>query len=141
MKKVLVFGAFDLVHPGHLYFLSEAKRKGDFLAVVLARDQTIKKLKKRKPLYPEQTRLKNLKKLKVADRILLGNLKDKYQIISKIRPEIICLGYDQEFFVRNLKSELKKRKVNCRIVRLKGYKPKQYKSSILKKIKKQGKSL
>lgn len=133
MKKVLVFGSFDFIHPGHLYFLNKAREKGDFLTVVLARDRTIKKLKKRKPLYPEQTRLKNLKKLRLADQILLGNLKDKYKIISKIKPKIICLGYDQKFFVRNLKNELKKRKINCRIVRLKSYKPKLYKSSILKK--------
>ncbi len=44
-KKVLVLGAFDLIHPGHVYFLSKAKEKGDFLVVGLFDDLLVRKLK------------------------------------------------------------------------------------------------
>ena len=62
---------------------------------------------------------------------MLGNLGDKYDIIEDINPDIICLGYDQTHFVDKLESELKKRKINAEIVRIKSYKEDVYKSSSL----------
>jgi len=35
----------------------------------------------------------------LADRVVLGNLKNKYAIIKKFKPDIICLGYDQKYFI------------------------------------------
>ena len=45
MKTVMAFGTFDLMHPGHEYFLRQAKKRGDYLIAVIARDSTVKKLK------------------------------------------------------------------------------------------------
>ncbi|MFN3301653.1 MAG: adenylyltransferase/cytidyltransferase family protein [Patescibacteria group bacterium] len=131
MRKVLVFGTFDRLHPGHLNFLQQAKKYGQ-LFIVVARDKTVKKLKKKNPIENERERVKNLKKLKIARKVILGNLTDKYQVIKKIRPEIICLGYDQKFFVKNLPKKIKEFGLKTKIIRLKPYKPNIYKSSKIK---------
>jgi len=132
MKKIIVFGSFDILHKGHFYFLKQAKSYGNYLIVVLARDKTIEQLKNRKPLNNEKKRKANLEKIDIVDKVLLGNLKDKYKVIEEQKPDIICLGYDQKFFVNSLKQELAKRNLNIKIVKLKPYKPEIYKSSKLK---------
>ena len=131
-KKVMVFGSFDQLHPGHMYFLLEAKKYGNQLIVVLAREETIKKIKGKKPKYSEKERKQHLEITGIADKVLLGRLKDKFKIIEDIRPDVICLGYDQTSFSGNLEEELKKRKLNAKIIRLKPYKEHIYKSSKLK---------
>ena len=135
MKKVLVFGTFDLLHPGHVSFLKQAKKQGDFLIAVVACDHTVKKLKDFWPHFSEKQRLKNIKKLKIADKVILGkhNLRKKYDIIEKIKPDVVCLGYDQKFFIKDLPKVLKKLKLKTKIVRLKPFKSHKYKSSFLKK--------
>lgn len=129
-KKVMVFGTFDRLHPGHLNFLKQAKKYGQ-LFIVIARDKTVKKLKKKKPNQNEKERLAAIKKLKIARKVILGSLKDKYQLIKRIKPEIICLGYDQKFFVKDLPKKIKEFGLKTKIVRLKPFKPKIYKTSIL----------
>lgn len=44
-KKVMAFGTFDLFHPGHQYYLSEASKSGDELIVVIARDLRVEHIK------------------------------------------------------------------------------------------------
>ena len=133
--KVLAFGTFDLLHPGHKSFLNQAKKLGDSLTVVVACDRTIKHLKGITPHHNEKQRVEMLKKLKIADRVLLGqhDFKKKYDIILKIKPDIIALGYDQKFFIKNLPAIIKKLGKRCKIVRLKAYHPRKYKSSIYRK--------
>lgn len=132
MKKVIVFGTFDIIHPGHLNFFKQAKKYGA-LFVVIARDQNVKKVKGQKPLYSEGVRQKNVAKLKIAKKVLLGHLTDPYQIIKKMGPNIIALGYDQNSFTKNLGAELKKRKVPAEIIRLKPYQSHKFKSSYIRK--------
>lgn len=135
MKKVLVFGTFDGLHPGHLNFLNQARKKGDFLIVVVARDKTVKKLKGHWPKFNEKERVGILKSLKFVDKAVLGDEKNPYKIIKKIKPQVICLGYDQKFFVDNLKEELKKLKLKTKVFRLKAFKPKKYHCSKLNLLK------
>ncbi|MBD3164293.1 adenylyltransferase/cytidyltransferase family protein [Candidatus Woesearchaeota archaeon] len=132
MTKVMAFGSFDHLHPGHFYFLLEAKKYGDRLIVVLGRKETIKELKGKEPKYTEKERKQHLEITGIPDKILLGNKNDKYKIIEKIRPDIICLGYDQNSFTKGLERELKKRKLKPKIIRLKPYKEHIFKSSKLK---------
>jgi FAD synthetase len=132
MKKVMVFGSFDHLHPGHLYFLSEAKRLGDELIVVLARDETIRLLKGKSPKYTEQERKLHLHTTGIPDRIVLGKIKDKFRVIVEHQPDIICLGYDQHSFDANLEAELKKRGLHPEIIRIGPYKEHIFKSSRLK---------
>jgi len=132
MTKVLAFGTFDVLHKGHIYFLKKAKEKGNLLAVVVGRDRNVAKVKGKSPLNNEKKRLNKIKRLDFVDRALLGNLNDKYKIIEKIRPQIICLGYDQNSFTKNLRKELNKRKIKAKVIRLKPYKTHLYKSSKFK---------
>ncbi len=125
MKKVLVFGSFDMLHKGHLDFFRQARKHGDKLIAVVARDRTIKQLKGKKPRQKEKTRLKNV--AEHVDKALLGNKTNKYAIVKRINPDIICLGYDQNSFTKDLKKHFKKK-----IIRLKPYKPHKYKSSKIK---------
>lgn len=132
MKKVLVAGTFDIIHPGHLFLLKQAKKHGNFLIVIIARDKTVKKLKNRPPQNNEKQRLKNLKLVKIADKIILGNHGNKLKIIEKIRPDVICLGYDQKIKALSLAKDLKKMGLNPKITRLKSHHPHRYKSSKLR---------
>ena len=76
MKKVITFGAFDLVHEWHKFFLGEAKKYWDFLITIVARDKTIQKVKWKAPLNKEQKRLKDIQSLWIADIVELGHQTD-----------------------------------------------------------------
>jgi len=130
--KVLAFGTFDIFHKGHEFYLKEAKKYGDILNVIVARDSTVKQIKGKAPLNSELKRLAKIQNLDYVDRAFLGYEKDKYKIIEEIRPDIICLGYDQQSFNNDLKNKLKKRGLNPKIVKFeKGFKPELYKTSKL----------
>jgi len=129
MSKVMVFGTFDIIHPGHLYLLKEAKKLGDYLVVIIARDQTVVDVKSRKSQNDESARLKNINDLHIADKVIFGNIGDKYQVIKEEKPDIIALGYDQRAFVDKLNTIVDK---NTKIVRLQPYKEEIYKSSKLR---------
>jgi len=107
MVKVMATGTFDLLHMGHIYFLREAKKLGDNLAVVVATDSTVRRLK-HEPVNPENIRLNLIKELRVADEAYLGHEEDMYEIVMEIKPDIIALGYDQIHDEDKIKSELKK---------------------------------
>ena len=132
MKKVLVTGTFDLIHPGHIWFLKHAKKHGDHLTVIIARDRTVEQVKKHPPFYGERVRLRNIQKISFVDHAALGNVKDKMGSVKKMRPDTIVLGYDQHAFTQNLATELAKRGVRPKILRAKSYFPKKYKSTILR---------
>ncbi|MHA1679090.1 MAG: adenylyltransferase/cytidyltransferase family protein, partial [Promethearchaeota archaeon] len=59
-KKVLCFGTFDILHPGHVSFLKQARKYGNYLVVVVARDENVKKIKGKYPLDNELKRIENL---------------------------------------------------------------------------------
>lgn len=132
MTTVMCFGTFDILHPGHMYFLQQAKQHGDYLVVVVARDSTIKEVKKITPKYTEKQRVEHIQDLKIADKVVLGYEADKYEIIEEINPDVIALGYDQHEFADKLKEEMAKREMNPKIVRIGPYKEHQYKSSKLR---------
>lgn len=127
MKKVMVFGVFDLLHPGHISFLRQAKRLGDFLIVSVARDINVKKTKGRGPVQNEKQRLNALSRLPFVDKVVLGGIRDPMPHIRKEKPDIIALGYDQKPYVA-----LAQLQRIARVVRLKAYKSKIYKSSYLR---------
>jgi FAD synthetase len=117
MVKVMASGTFDLLHMGHIYYLKEAKKLGDELAVVVACDETVRKLK-HEPVTPEMMRLALVKELKVVDEAYLGNKDDMYSIVEEIKPDIIALGYDQIHNEKQIMKELKKRNLDAKVVRL-----------------------
>ncbi len=140
MIKVLVFGTFDGLHEGHKNLFQQAKEYGDYLVVVVGRDSTIVKTKGRPPKFDEQTRLKVVQDCGLVDEARLGNEAspgqklDPYKIVEDIKPDIICLGYDQTFFANKLAEELPKRGLgHVKIYRLKPFHPEKYHSSLLNK--------
>ena len=72
MTTVMAFGSFDVLHPGHIYYLKESKRLGDKLVVVVAKDSTIKKIKGQEPKYTEKQRLEHVRDLPMVDKAVLG---------------------------------------------------------------------
>ena len=135
--KIITFGTFDIFHEGHRNFLKQARRYGDYLIVVIARDKTVEKVKKRLPRNDENSRLEIIRKSDLADEVILGSLENKYEAIEKYRPDVICLGYDQGTFTENLREKLKEFGLDkTKIVRLKSYHPEKYKSSKSSKLRK-----
>jgi FAD synthetase len=138
MTRVLVFGTFDILHPGHEYFLKQAKKQGDELVVVVARDSTVKQVKGEQPHHDENFRLSNIQNLDYVDKAMLGyESADKYRIIDEIRPDIICLGYDQTHFVNGLESKLQEMGLKPELIRIGSYEPHIHKSSHYRTLKKQ----
>ena len=139
MKTVMATGTFDLIHPGHGYYLEEAKKlggEGTRLIVVIARDYTVR-ARKRVPVVDEKQRLEVVKMLKPVDEAYLGHTGDMFKIVKEINPDIIAIGPDQNFDPHELKEELKKRNMDIEVMKIKGYKKSPLDSSckIIKKIK------
>ena len=129
MAKVMCAGTFDTIHPGHLYFLSEAKKYADKLVVVVARDETSERIKGKKPVHNEKERLEQIRTLEIVDKAVLGRHGNIFEIVEEIKPNVICLGYDQKVLKQELEDELKKRNLKCDVVRIGSYMPNVYKSS------------
>src|ERR1041385_1111523 len=94
--RVMTTGVFDLLHPGHLHMLEEAKKLGDELVVVLARDESAER-EKHRPITPEEHRRRMVEALKPVDKAVLGHRGDYYRIVTELKPDIIALGFDQKF--------------------------------------------
>ncbi len=120
----ICFGTFDNLHPGHLDFFRQAKEKCDYLYVVVARAENVKKIKGNYPQQGEGRRLNKVSQTPGIDKAFLGDIKDKYRLIREISPRVIFLGYDQEINLEELK------KIHSgEIIRLNSYIPEVYKSS------------
>ena len=115
--RVMATGVFDLLHPGHVYFLEEARRLGDELVVVVARDQTARRLK-HEPYVPEHLRREMVEALKPVDRAVLGSTTDIYETVVRERPQVIALGHDQPWDAREVERECARRGVPVKVVRL-----------------------
>lgn len=132
MTTVLCTGTFDMLHAGHLNYFEQAKKHGDKLVVIVARDSTVESERKRKPVMSENDRLKVIQNLRIVDKAVLGNEADKLKTVEQLKPDIICLGYDQRIDETELALQLKQRGITAKIIRAKPYKEHIYKSSILK---------
>lgn len=134
LVKVMVFGTFDILHPGHNNFFMQAKKlvKNSQLIVSVARDANVKRVKGARPLHTETERLAGVWGNKYVDKVVLGGLKNYLPHILKERPNIIALGYDQDKYSRNLEKDLQIAGLEVKIVRLKAFYPKIHKTSLVK---------
>lgn len=133
MGKVMVFGAFDGLHPGHLYFFKQAKKHGDFLIVSVGTDKNVEAIKDKKPLFGQKERLVLVGSVGLVDKAVLGAERDFYRQIKKYAPDVICLGYDQWATEDNVRIELDRVGLKkTKVVRLKPYKVSKAKSTIVK---------
>jgi FAD synthetase len=128
MKTVMIFGTFDIVHLGHLNFFKQAKKYGDTLIAVVARDERVEKLKKKTPVYTEKERKYFLEQIRLVDKVLLGDKADVYKKIREIKPDVIALGYDQNYFTEKLEEKIKEFGLKTKVVRAKPYRAETLKS-------------
>lgn len=132
---VLLFGSFDPLHGGHIWLFEQAKKKGNHLTVVVARDNTIRSSKGRDPYQPEQGRLRAVNNMPMVDETLLGDEDPTAYVLLKERDfDVLVLGYDQKPSNQEIRVMLDTfGKHHVQIVRLPALKPAQYKSSLLRK--------
>lgn len=95
--KVLVFtnGVFDLLHVGHLRYLTQARALGDALAVGLNADACVKRLKgDLRPILPEDERAELLAGLACVDYVCLFSEDDPRELIKAVQPGVLVKGGD-----------------------------------------------
>ncbi|HKZ34850.1 MAG TPA: adenylyltransferase/cytidyltransferase family protein [Patescibacteria group bacterium] len=96
---VLVTGCFDIFHPGHILFLTEAKKKGDFLLVALESDQWIRQKKgKGRPIFSMKQRIELLSALSMVDGILsLKNQADAH-LLQEVAPSVLAVSDKDPYY-------------------------------------------
>jgi FAD synthetase len=115
-RRIVATGTFDILHPGHLFYLEESRKLGDELVVIVARDTNVKH--KPRPVIPEEHRLRMVAALKPVDRALLGDKSDMFRPIEELRPDIITIGFNQMFDETKLAGQLRDRNLIPKIVRI-----------------------
>ena len=134
ISVVLAGGVYDVLHVGHLAALTEAKKLGDVLVVVVATDTTVETLKERKPLFPEEDRRALVEGLKPVDIAILGYEDVGFgfeQILSEVRPDIVAFGYDQEKLEKIVAEIIQRHNLKIRMTKLPRFERERYVSSSL----------
>ena len=134
VRRVVATGTFDILHPGHLYYLTESRKLGDELWVIVARDENVKH--KPRPILPEAQRLEMVAALRPVDHAILGDHTDMFRPIEEIHPDVITIGFNQYFDEENLRRQLAGRNLPADVVRIGKYADGDLASSrmIVKKI-------
>ena len=123
---VMVFGTFDGLHKGHLSYFRQARKFGDHLIAVVALDKNVLKFKGHLPKFNQTERLSAVKKCPLVNEARLGKY-NRLAVIAELKPTVICLGYDQAADIKSQQTKFPK----IKIIRLKPYQSKIYKSSLL----------
>lgn len=96
-NKTIVFtnGCFDIIHPGHIYYLSEAKKFGDYLIIGLNTDASVRRLKgEGRPINSEQDRAIVMDGLKPVDIVVFFDEDTPLALIQEISPNVLVKGGD-----------------------------------------------
>lgn len=115
---VLAGGCFDILHIGHIRFLAKAKKKGDYLFILLESDQSVRKLKgKNRPINQVFDRAQILAAIDSADYIIplekVLESKDYDNIVEKIRPSIIAVTKNDKALIHKQRQA---KKINAKVV-------------------------
>ncbi len=94
-KVVHCHGTFDLIHPGHIYHLEEAKAQGDFLVVTLTGEEYVNKGPGR-PYFNDHLRVKALAELECVDYVVVIPFPAAVEAIECVRPDVYCKGKEYE---------------------------------------------
>ena len=119
--RVVATGVFDIIHSGHAHFLNAAKENGDELVVIIANDDTVRKMKG-EPILSAEMRAEVVSHLKPVSSTVIGRTGNMLDIIvEEIKPDVIALGYDQEHAEDHLRNSLKERGFDgVRVTRVEG---------------------
>lgn len=94
-KLVFTNGCFDIIHRGHITYLTEAKKLGDYLVIGLNSDHSVKKIKgESRPLNNESDRAYVLENLKPVDGVIIFEEDTPYNLIKRILPDFLVKGGD-----------------------------------------------
>ncbi len=97
-KIVFTNGCFDILHPGHVQYLSEAAAQGDKLVIGLNSDASVRELGKEgdRPVNPEADRAAVLAALEVVDALTIFGENTPYELITELLPDVLVKGGDWE---------------------------------------------
>lgn len=129
----MIFGTFDILHKGHISFLEQARKLGDTLIVIVGRDNNVIRIKGKRPIDSEAERIEKIKKLNIADEVMIGENDNFFKQIEEENPDIIAIGYDQKTF--GLNEWIINNNKQIKIIVLKPFKENIYKSKLLRKEK------
>lgn len=115
--RVMAAGVFDLLHPGHVHYLGQAKEHGDELVVVVARDVSVAR-RKHPPILREGTRRTMVAALKPVDEAVLGDEEDQFATVERLTPDVIALGHDDYHDAEDVREECKRRGLDVKVVRV-----------------------
>ena len=95
-KRVVVTnGVFDILHPGHVRYLAEARRQGDALIVAINSDRSVRAIKgPTRPINPEAERAEVVAALASVDATVVFDEETPHEIISLIQPDVLVKGAD-----------------------------------------------
>ena len=94
-RVVFTNGCFDIIHPGHILHLQQARQEGDVLVVALNSDESVRQLKgPDRPVFSQQERATVLAALEPVDYIIIFDELRVTGIIEAIRPDVYIKGGD-----------------------------------------------
>ncbi len=92
---VFTNGVFDLLHPGHVRYLQDARREGDALVVGINSDRSVRAIKgPSRPITPERERAEVVAALACVDAVVIFDEDDPHRIISRLQPDVLVKGAD-----------------------------------------------
>lgn len=112
---VLAQGTFDVLHPGHLHYLSEAAAHGEELHVIVARRENVSH--KAKPVCPDRQRRDVIDALEMVDEAHVGHPDDYFVPVERIDPDVIVLGFDQHHDEDAIRRQLRERGLDTEVTR------------------------
>lgn len=131
-KRVMCFGTFDILHPGHIRFFDAAQKLGDELFVVVSRDERREKITGKRPVHTQKERMAVIDALKPVKQAVAGKRGDILAVVSEIKPHVIALGHDQVYGVEVLERWCASQVRPPHIVRLPAFNRKRYSTSRIK---------
>lgn len=115
MTRVVAQGTFDLLHPGHLHYLEEARSLGEELHVIVSRSENV--THKAEPVVCDRQRRDVVAALDPVDEARLGHTEDFFVPIRDIDPDVIVLGHDQHHDEDTVAAMLEEEGIDCEVVR------------------------